>query len=237
MQIKFYPAFKDADLFYEKPTPAVSAIPDWYKKIPLTFDGDKPRIVGDLATNMTAKACSPFLDSLSAGYMFFLPADIQIDKNEDGGLSINWLVDIPDFISSHSAGQTDGISFSDNTPVSALKWRAGWRVSTPKGYSTLFIHPLNRTDLPFYTLSGIVDTDTYRMPTEFPFVFDPRLIEDSLIIPKGTPIVQAIPFKRNDWYMGFGEFDKKEYKRERFKLRSKISRSYKSMFWQRKVFK
>lgn len=237
MKIKFYPAFEDADLFYEKPVPSVSAIPEWYKKIPLTVDGGKPRIVGDAATNMTVKACSPFLDSLSAGYMFTLPADIQIDKNEEGNISINWMVDLPDFISSHSAEQINGMTLSDGTPPNALKWKAGWRITTPKGYSTLFVHPLNRTDLPFHTLSGIVDTDTYPLATEFPFAFDPKMVEGSMIIPKGTPIVQAIPFKREKWYMEMEEFDKKEYDREHFRLRSKISRSYKSMFWQRKTFK
>jgi hypothetical protein len=37
-------------------------------------------------------------------------------------------------------------------------WDPNVSFSVPKGYSILITHPLNRNDLPFYTLSGIIDT-------------------------------------------------------------------------------
>ena len=69
-------------------------------------------------------------------------------------------------------------------------------IKTPPGYSVLFTHPMNWHYLPFYSLSGVVDTDTYTMPVLFPFMMKNNF---EGIIPKGTPVIQIIPFKRDDW--------------------------------------
>jgi hypothetical protein len=45
-------------------------------------------------------------------------------------------------------------------------------------------------------LSGLVDTDSYRSPVNFPFV---AIAPDGVYtIKKGTPLVQVIPFRRAD---------------------------------------
>jgi hypothetical protein len=45
-------------------------------------------------------------------------------------------------------------------------------------------------------MTGVVDTDTFPVPVNFPFF----VREDfDGIIPEGTPIAQVIPFKRTDW--------------------------------------
>ena len=75
-------------------------------------------------------------------------------------------------------------------------------LKTPKGYSTLFIHPMNQIDLPFYSLGGIVDTDTYPVPVNFPFFVKKSF---SGIIYADTPIIQAIPFKREAWESSIDE--------------------------------
>ena len=59
----------------------------------------------------------------------------------------------------------------------------------------LFTHPLNRFDLPFTTLSGMVDCDLYRDS----WIHFPAHWHDmnfSGVLPKGTPIVQCLPVKR-----------------------------------------
>src|SRR5215472_2332366 len=44
-----------------------------------------------------------------------------------------------------------------------------WDFETPPGYSLLCTHPINRTDLPFRTVTGLVDCDTfYDTPLNFP---------------------------------------------------------------------
>ena len=45
-------------------------------------------------------------------------------------------------------------------------------------------------------LSGLVDTDSYRSPVNFPFV---AVAPDGVYtLKKGTPLVQVIPFRRAD---------------------------------------
>ena len=43
-----------------------------------------------------------------------------------------------------------------------IKFHNLWSIEAPEGYSLLFTHPVNRFDLPFTTLSGLVDCDRYR---------------------------------------------------------------------------
>ena len=66
----------------------------------------------------------------------------------------------------------------------------------PEGWSVLFTHPLNRDDLPFRTLSGIVDCDRFGDGlVHFPAVWTDAEYEGTL--PADTPVAQAIPFQRN----------------------------------------
>jgi len=84
-------------------------------------------------------------------------------------------------------------------------------------------------------LPGIVDTDAYNAPVNFPFVLrDPKM--DGLI-PAGTPIIQAIPFKRESWEMNFGsEKELVDQARAASKLRSLFFDSYKRQFRQPKEY-
>ena len=239
MKIKFEPAFKDAEMFYEQPKPAATFIPNWYRSMPKTVDGSSHVHLSEdkSASNMTLKGCSPFLDSLTSGYIMSLPCDIEISFNEFDELNVNWLIDLEDLVSGHDGSQLPGMKSLASNHYGALKWRAGWRVITPPGYSTLFVHPLNRTDMPFQTFSGVVETDSYGLPVEFPFILNNLLIkEDRFIIEKGTPIVQAIPFKRDNWNSEIVAFNEKQNKQSQINLKSKIGRSYKKQYWKGKKF-
>ena len=75
-----------------------------------------------------------------------------------------------------------------------------FHIKTPKGYSCLFIPPLNNKDDRFEIISGIVDTDIFQTEINFPFLVNtdkyPSL---ETTIQRGTPYVQVIPFKRDEW--------------------------------------
>ena len=45
-------------------------------------------------------------------------------------------------------------------------------------------------------LSGVVDTDAFPTPVNFPFVVTAG--DGVHVLPKGTPLVQVIPFRRAD---------------------------------------
>jgi hypothetical protein len=56
--------------------------------------------------------------------------------------------------------------------------------------------PMNRFDLPFLNTTGIVDSDKASIAGTFPF-FIAEGWEG--IIPAGTPYMQILPFKRENW--------------------------------------
>lgn len=238
MQLLFEPADKDAELLFERPKPSSQHIPNWYKDMPIHMDGEKITGLNKesvAVSNLTLKGCSPFLDALTSGYMFTLPSDIEFRNHAGKGINIRWATNI-NLLSSHAEQQAPGLPEPFGGNKDLLKWRPGWRVITPPGYSCLFTHPLNRHDLPFRTFSGIVDTDSYPLGVEFPFQLLRTISEDIFILEAGTPICQVIPFKRDDWKSKAIPFDEEKNKKDGFKLKSKIVRSYKKQFWYKKNY-
>lgn len=239
MNIQFEPFDKEAELLFDMPRPAIQVLPRWYKDMPTYMDGESnPGLSksGVAVSNFTAKGCSPLLDALGAGYMFELPFDIEFRRNERGEIGVRWATNI-NLISGHGPDQAPGLPSPVGGYPTLLKWRPGWRIITPPGWSTLFTHPLNRHDLPFRVLSGVVDTDSYPLGVEFPFQILNTLEKDIVILEKGTPICQAIPIKREDWQAGeLKPFDEDEHKKAGFDLKATIFKSYKRKFWHKKRY-
>lgn len=238
MKIYFEAFDKDSEILFNSPVPAVQKIPEWYKNMPTRMDGDMQdglSKIGVQSSNLTLKGCSPFLDALTSGYIFELPFDVEFRKHRNGSVNIRWATNI-DLIGQHGPDQAPGIPSPVDGSSDLLKWRPGWSVITPKGYSCFFTHPINRHDLPFRTFSGVVDTDKYSLGVEFPFQVLNTIKEDIFILEKGTPICQVIPFKRENWQSEIKEYDEIAARKNSFKLKSKIVRSYKQQFWQKKSY-
>jgi hypothetical protein len=84
-------------------------------------------------------------------------------------------------------------------------------------------------------LPAIVDTDTYNYPVHFPFI-----LKDSNfagIIPKGTPIAQIIPIKRDVWGHKISMVNKEEKNNTWYNLKSTFANAYKNNYWSRKEYK
>lgn len=238
MKLQFEAFDKETELLFDPPRPAVQVLPEWYKSMPTRMDGEKVDGLskdGVAVSNLTLKGCSPFLDALSTGYIFELPFDLEFRYDPKRGVNVRWATNV-NFIGQHGPEQAPGLPVPFAGEGGLLKWRPGWRVITPDGYSCLFTHPLNRHELPFRTFSGVVDTDMYKLGVEFPFQLLSSVKQDVLILEKGTPICQVLPFKRDNWNSSTVEFNEEENKKNGFKLKSKIVRSYKQQFWQKKVY-
>jgi hypothetical protein len=213
----------------EQPKPSSKLLPDWYKNMDSYISKEK-KPVGDGTTTATIKRCIPVLDAITAGYIIESPADVWVSKKEEG----QWF-EWADFglISFHPIEQAP--EHPSIKPFPYPKWANPWAIKTPKGYSTLFVQPFHRESV-FTILPGIVDTDIYTAAVNFPFVINDPNFEG--LIPKGTPIAQVIPFKRDSWNMQIGT--KKDLE-EQFKiaknLQSKFFDRYKTMFWTRKEYK
>ena len=184
--IEFLCAPEDRGVIAE-PVPSRTVLPAWFQSLPGV---DREELT---ATNngLTVKRCVPFLDAMGLGWIVPLAATVRLEISDEGKtVSAGWEFD-REMVSHHSAAQTAGGPWE---PRPTMKFHNPWTIRTPPGWSCLFVPPLNRPNGVFEVLSGFVDTDTYVAPVNFPFV---AVADDGLHrLPKGTPLVQAIPFPR-----------------------------------------
>jgi len=189
----------------------------------------------DLGTNSTIKRCMPVFDALTTGYIIPTPCDIFVEKNPDGSTSFN--SSLKGYMTFHSIIQApyhpENSKKNLNQPIP--KWKNPWGIETPKGFSCLIINPVHSSNLYFSILEGIVDTDRYTSPTNFPFVLKDPEFEG--MIPAGTPLAQVIPFKRSSWKMEMGtEKNLKKVRENRDDLSSVFFDRYKRLFWSKKEY-
>lgn len=230
------------------PIPTKLNIPDWYKKLEHTV------------FKKTVKGCMPFLDSLTAGYLLKMPQDFHVrhnvdNKNEKGeifkdsfqtfGLHDQSQLLNAKFINLNSGFDIHLIKQLEGSPLieknknlSFYKILNPWKIKTPKGYSCLFVPPLNNSDDRFSIIPGIVDTDTFQIEINFPIIINGDkypVLETT--IKKGTPYVQIIPFKRDSWKMTLRPRLQKEVQNSRIFYGLKLLNVYKDKYWNKKSWK
>jgi hypothetical protein len=229
--------FRAADQIYEcedPPVPAKKTIPQWFKDIP----HEDKTFGGDLRDNATVKKCMPFFDSLTAGYMVTVPQDIAITKTEYGGKKSYWgyINQGADLVMDYDRPEhrTKGMPTPEGYEDGIWRMIVYPRIYTPKGYSVLVTHPFNRYDLPFLSLTGIIDTDSIHTRLAISMYLKKDF---EGVIEKGTPVAQIFPFKREDWtHEVLPSLDKLETQKEDFKIRSVMNRSYMRQFWHKKTY-
>lgn len=193
-----------------EPIIAKAALPDWLKDIPSTVESEA---LGGEAVR-TLKHCPPIIDAFSMGILFRLPCDLIL---KGGEISWEWSKPVSPKarqtrspIGLHVPEQATGAPLGLGNQDFVLKFNNFWSIEAPKDISLLFTHPLNREDLPFRTLSGIVDCDHFKGGfIHFPALWKDKSFEGTL--PKGTPIAQAFPFKREAWELDTGPMDTDEF--------------------------
>jgi hypothetical protein len=192
------------------PGPTQGVIPEWYKnadrfaKMPNGEYYKAPKevcpfpkegTVDDYGKIPTWKACPAIMDAFSTGYVFKTPCDLTFFKNTSGIIDVK----IED--------NRYGDFCTRRQPMPQFEhpkgfyryhfaWMADWGLELPEGYSALFMTPMNRFDLPFMNTTGVVDSDKVHLLGSFPF-FIAEGWEGT--IPAGTPYLQVIPFKRENW--------------------------------------
>jgi hypothetical protein len=202
--INFYPSKESYDGIFDEPVLAKDNIPQWYKKQSRYTGGEKVLSPENGTYNTTIKACMPVFDLITAGYIIKTPADIMVNINQDGSPNFSWAINNYTCIESHGQMQYDSFNIAKEFHPVGYKFINPWITQTPKGYSSIFMSPSLRDDLPFYCLPAIVDTDNHPTPVNFPF-FLRKDFEG--LIPAGTPMIQIIPFKRQDWEIRVNKFN------------------------------
>ncbi len=167
-----------------------TSVPEWYRKGVRQVEPDNQV----RSPQLTIKSCVPFLDAMTSGYYIPLPVDIYV--TQDNGLPYySWKDPSDVYVTVRNPDSAQGLPIPPGYANQYASWKTAIAIELPKGYSAVITHPLNRTDLPFLTLSGIVDN--YTMYSGIvPFFMQKDFVG---LIPQGTPIAQIIPFKRESW--------------------------------------
>ena len=194
--IQFYPWSKVHEN-YNPLAPSKKNIAPYWKEMPLYHnEGDFEKAKRGEATRtsvfLSLKHCMPYLDAMISGYHYLLHTDVHVSINSSGLPELSW----------SSEHEPAGRRILKEMPVphghyqEHFGWQMHWGFQVPDGYSVLITHPLNRLDLPFTTTSGIVDNDVYPLPGNISFHIKNNFTG---VIPAGTPIMQIIPIKRENW--------------------------------------
>jgi hypothetical protein len=193
------------------PATSISVIPKWYRdadrfvknyhtgeyaKAPKEMcPFPKEGTADDYGKIPTWKACPALMDGFSTGYVFKTPCDLTFFKDQYGKIDVK--VDDPrhqDFCTRRPP--MDQFEHPMGYYKEHFAWYPDWGLELPEGYSCVYMSPMNRFDLPFLNTTGIVDNDKVFLSGTFPFF----IIEGwEGTIPAGTPYMQILPFKREDW--------------------------------------
>tara|TARA_R110001606_G_scaffold258711_1_gene406527 strand:+ start:25 stop:711 length:687 start_codon:yes stop_codon:yes gene_type:complete len=178
------------------PVPTKRTIPDWFKNAESTYTASNGKQGAGL------KKCIPYVDLMMSGYVLTLPVDVYVSKDKNNNLDIKWEEKdgYKNFISERPAELGATMPRPHGFAPNHLVFSGSWAWKTPKRWSTLVCHPFNREDLPFRTVSAIMDSDAYSSGGNVPF-FIREDFEGT--IPKGTPFAQILPVKRAAWKMLF----------------------------------
>ena len=212
-----------------KPVSAVRAAPDYFKQVKPQSDNNP--------SSGTVKRCVPFLDALSAGFIIPMWSDVYVFAR-NGELSINFPQNFPQqgTLGTHGSMQIPKHPLA-NKPYGnmPMKFINPWVIETEPGISCLFTPPLNHMETRFKLLDGVVDTDTYYNNVNFPFLWTGG--DGEFFIPKGTPLVQVIPFRREVHELDVSETNNEKRQIVLSTLGTKLKNGYRDELWHGKKFK
>lgn len=178
-----------------RPVPASRGLPDWLRAMP--SDAMSEVLGGEVVR--TVKHCPPFIDALAMGLLIPLATDLTVRGGE-----IGWAWDppvLPDApitrapVGLHVPEQATGMPVDLDGRI-VIKFTSYWTLEAPEGWQLLFTHPFGRPDLPFRTLTGLVDADSFRLGyVHFPALWTGGDWEG--VLPAGTPVAQVVPVPRD----------------------------------------
>ena len=209
VQVEFFTSVPGLSKIEEcLPKPAKSFLPEWWKNVPShsKLNNLKESVV---AQNMTAKQCPSFVDYFSQGYIVPMWADTTLKYNEK---SQEWTwrcgaQNSPFKIEVHPNSQ-----FIDYAPASfkgspasfVFKLVSPWQIKTPKGYSVLSLPLFFHFNEDISAVPGVTDTDYF-------YVVNQQVLYhgkgQEVFIPRGTPLVQIIPFERKKYSLKIEEYN------------------------------
>jgi hypothetical protein len=232
MIVEWQPMNREAIEESIPPQPAKQYMPEWYKRMPPFYTGNRPSFNSDAhQANSTEKLCMPFFDTFVTGYIQETWTDILVENDGAGGIKIHQAS--PRLALFGIREDRPHKHFPEGYLNLHTHWFTQWEPKTPKGWSSLYMHPMNHWDLPFYTMNGVLDTDRWWIGGGLPFFLKENF---EGIIPKGTPMYQVVFFKRENWKSKYADFDEKEFRKLDTKVRSYMHSGFKRNIWVKKSY-
>jgi len=191
------------------PRPAINFMPEWWKKAPMVRSSFG--LNGIEAGNF--KNCPALKDYFAEGYIIPMWTDLILYYNSD---TLEWAYRISDEkfkISTHSNDQyINSVSHTmlgQNTYF-IFKFESPWKIFTPDGYSTYQLPAFYHFNNDFSAAPGVRDTDKYHQLNLQILIHSDK---KEIFIPRGTPIAQLIPFKRESLNLDVRDADYEDMKR------------------------
>jgi len=176
-----------------RPVPARKFYPKWWKEIPFhdkEFD------------SYTAKSCPAFPDFFSQGFVLPMWADVKLECDTETanyrwsqrpGLPYVWDI----HPNSQFVDHVKDISFQGSSSNFIFKTESPWKIIAPEGYSILQLPLFYHFNNDFSVLPGIIRSDIYHGANHQVLVHGEG--KRSIEIKRGTPFVQYIPIKREEF--------------------------------------
>ena len=188
------------------PKKAQEYIPDWWKNSPTIKS--KKKWSGNSAGNM--KVCPSFSDYFTKGYIVPMWVDSHLYFNSETK-DWRWATSDSKFTwEMHTNEQyLDYVDhkFLNKESFFIFKTKLPWNVFTTKGYSLYQLPTFFHFNEDFSVVPGVRDTDVYHeMNIQFLIHTDKK----EIFIPRGTPLAQYIPFKREKTILNVREANKKD---------------------------
>jgi len=218
------------------PSPAKTSVPRWFASADRNWKDPHGNVMKNSygGNSLSFKSCPALLDTFTSGYVLNTPCDIEFVKVGD--------VTIPKTPEGYETfceirGEMPGLEVPYGHSKSGYHWYPNWGIELPEGYSALCISPINHFELPFTTMGGIIDSDKTNTPGLVPFFIREGFTGK---ISAGTPYLQIIPIKREDWFMDKIYYTYagilKRHQKQANDFRVPEGGAYKKHFWQRKRY-
>jgi hypothetical protein len=231
----------------KRPTPSVIDRPSWWKESSYYRDSFKEdeTFPKKHRFNGTIKNCPAISDAMGMGYTLYMPMDLYINTKDKEKVSIYSPNNFPqdselntpslnfDFIGFHKKEELEKFNVPKDYCEVVIKINPFFGVRTDPGYSVWVTGPMYKEDTPLKVLDGIIDTDKNPMRFHYPMFIKEDF--DGVIL-AGTPIIQIIPFKREDWSSEIVPLDRYSLNDIQYKTVSRFSNSYRKLSWSRKKF-
>ena len=172
--------------------PSKKVVGEWLKELP-----NEKEVPREGLQFKTIKECMPAMDMMTAGYTIFNTYELQISPTQRHGYEdVNVATNNMDYVTTHHHEQCP--VKIDGKKKHFIKVHQPWLVKTPPGYSCLFMQPFYDLEQRYRLMPAIVDTDKHDLPVLLPGY---TVNSEPFTIEPGTPLMQVIPFKREDWTM------------------------------------